>query len=297
MLPDMHAVTIVLETQRAVQTVMSSFYETYDRVFGLETMYHSKIRKQEQLSELRVETIVAEYPPANLRGLRKHLPDLVAKYGPYCQGCSVDFVQNPALLEIDHIRPEADGGSSELNNLVLLCSSCNKKKGWHFTLSGLQSRLRTNTKIRGYLIREGRLGRGNRPAKWEVPRFPGLVVYLRPLERSVATLAALMVKRRVEIMISSCRELYEIMPRRIDHSLYLKYERFDPAITLSYSCVRVEDTIHGEIKDGLFPEEVMDSSALFVELVHREIVDRYERQQTEGLRTGARSLEGHQLAS
>ena len=32
-------------------------------------------------------------------------------------------------LEIDHVVPESAGGSSEAENLVLACRSCNRKKG------------------------------------------------------------------------------------------------------------------------------------------------------------------------
>ena len=269
----------MMRIQSEASALARTLQQSYEQVYGPEIMYRNMIRKQEALSPLKLESILAEFPPKNLQGLRRHLPDLVAKYGPYCQGCSIDLVQNPGLLEIDHIRPKADGGSSDLINLVLLCSSCNKRKGWRFTLSGLQSRLRDDTKIKKHVIREGRLGRENRLAKWAVPRFPGLVVHLRPLEPSVAYLAAYVVKRKVEKQILKYKELYEIMPRRIDYRIHLKYERLDPAITLSYSCVRVEDSIDGEIKDGLFPDEVMDAPALFVELVHRQIVDRYEEQQ------------------
>lgn len=44
-----------------------------------------------------------------------------------CIGCHRTLPKD--LFEIDHIIPIARGGGSELSNLQLLCSSCNRRKG------------------------------------------------------------------------------------------------------------------------------------------------------------------------
>jgi len=36
---------------------------------------------------------------------------------------------NPISFEIDHIRPECKGGETSIENLQLLCRSCNRSKG------------------------------------------------------------------------------------------------------------------------------------------------------------------------
>lgn len=44
--------------------------------------------------------------------------------GMQCHYCSV-----PTAAEIEHLRPRSEGGSSWMDNLVLSCPYCNKKKG------------------------------------------------------------------------------------------------------------------------------------------------------------------------
>ena len=44
-----------------------------------------------------------------------------------CNGCQTDFPFK--LFEVDHIVPRSKGGADHLNNLQLLCSSCNRIKG------------------------------------------------------------------------------------------------------------------------------------------------------------------------
>lgn len=65
------------------------------------------------------------------RRLRRKMPDrrkvvrkLAVRDGAYCRWCFA--VTN---LTIDHVRPLSRGGTNDLNNLQLLCDSCNNRKG------------------------------------------------------------------------------------------------------------------------------------------------------------------------
>lgn len=42
-----------------------------------------------------------------------------------CYYCGNDVIS----FEIDHIKPHIKGGSNRINNLILSCRSCNRKKG------------------------------------------------------------------------------------------------------------------------------------------------------------------------
>ena len=63
---------------------------------------------------------------------------LVTDIGAYCQGCGRDYGFDPRVLEVDHVRPKADGGSNAYDNLTLLCPPCNREKRDRYTLSYLQ---------------------------------------------------------------------------------------------------------------------------------------------------------------
>lgn len=61
-----------------------------------------------------------------------------------CQACGV--AAKEARLEIDHKIPVAQGGSNDLNNLEVLCRSCNRGKGARFIKTGGQVNKITKTK-------------------------------------------------------------------------------------------------------------------------------------------------------
>ena len=66
---------------------------------------------------------------------KKHL---YGDQGGYCAGCSEHFQQQH--LEVDHIISKKKGGTDHLDNLQLLCTSCNRRKGDR-GMAYLQSRL------------------------------------------------------------------------------------------------------------------------------------------------------------
>ena len=49
---------------------------------------------------------------------------LIERDGEFCKQCRVVFP-----LTVDHIIPSSKGGSSDLDNLQLLCKTCNYRKG------------------------------------------------------------------------------------------------------------------------------------------------------------------------
>lgn len=54
--------------------------------------------------------------------------DVFKRDGFACQYCGAKPSET-VLLEIDHIRPIADGGTNEIDNLVIACYDCNRGKG------------------------------------------------------------------------------------------------------------------------------------------------------------------------
>ena len=57
----------------------------------------------------------------------KNKAKLYGDQGGYCNGCSTHFeLRN---LEVDHIISRKKGGTDHINNLQLLCGSCNRIKG------------------------------------------------------------------------------------------------------------------------------------------------------------------------
>ena len=101
---------------------------------------------------------------------------LVEEHGLVCQGCG--FVPEFAdYLELDHDMPRVSGGANNLENRILLCGPCNRKKGADLTLHGLRKRVKKEArahkgfthlpripalkeKMRAYLAQRRAQGRG-----------------------------------------------------------------------------------------------------------------------------------------
>lgn len=58
---------------------------------------------------------------------------LRARDGNNCFYCKVEFgtatVQSPLRATIEHLEPRTNGGSNQLDNLVLACDVCNNRRG------------------------------------------------------------------------------------------------------------------------------------------------------------------------
>lgn len=61
----------------------------------------------------------------NSRRYRKHKDRVFARDGRVCQVCGTDEGE----MHIDHIIPRKAGGDHSLDNLRVLCKSCNLRKG------------------------------------------------------------------------------------------------------------------------------------------------------------------------
>ena len=64
-----------------------------------------------------------QYEPITISGKHK----LYGQQEGFCKGCNIHF--NFQNLTIDHIVPQSQGGGDSLENLQLLCNSCNSIKG------------------------------------------------------------------------------------------------------------------------------------------------------------------------
>ena len=67
-------------------------------------------------------TDIGDLPP-----YRSHKTALYGEQGGYCAGCNTHF--EPRNLEVDHIIARQKGGTDHIDNLQLLCGSCNRIKG------------------------------------------------------------------------------------------------------------------------------------------------------------------------
>ena len=89
------------------------------------------------LASVELSEAVAKAPaPAEPHGVRAQV---LRRDGWQCRGCGWspgDYIPSAPTgrplyrgLEIDHIYPRSRGGSDDINNLQVLCTSCNTKKG------------------------------------------------------------------------------------------------------------------------------------------------------------------------
>lgn len=74
--------------------------------------------------------------PATMRR-SEMLGILTAQWGLRCWGCGFE-PPTVEYLDLDHIFPDAEGGSNELDNRSPLCAPCNRRKSNTMTLTALR---------------------------------------------------------------------------------------------------------------------------------------------------------------
>ena len=75
-------------------------------------------------TDIPLRTDLGKIIPYNDIRNRKYL---YGEQGGYCNGCENHFESRN--LTVDHIVPQADGGTDHISNLQLLCGACNSQKG------------------------------------------------------------------------------------------------------------------------------------------------------------------------
>ena len=75
-------------------------------------------------SDIPRRTDLGKLPPYNSSANRRHL---YGEQGGHCAGCDTHF--QARNLEVDHIIAKGKGGTDHMENLQLLCASCNRIKG------------------------------------------------------------------------------------------------------------------------------------------------------------------------
>lgn len=100
---------------------------------------HALLVTRDQRKQRAVDRAVATVQQGVMPAPRQrgHIPDEVKQYvwtrdGGRCRNCG-----STTELQFDHIIPVAMGGSSEHENLQLLCGPCNRMKGAGLTTRGL----------------------------------------------------------------------------------------------------------------------------------------------------------------
>lgn len=95
---------------------------------------------------------------------RQQIKDkLLQDFGPGCQGCGRVF-GDPDYLEIDHNQPKSAGGPDAIENRLLLCSPCNRRKSDILTVPGLRKDLRAAGKR--FIKERGLIDFRNNEADW-----------------------------------------------------------------------------------------------------------------------------------
>ena len=82
--------------------------------------------------------LVSPRPTGRRIPIREVRERLIVRDGQRCQGCGWE-PQWPDYLQVDHRRPKTLQGKDEMDNYVLLCDPCNRKKSNKLTLGELRS--------------------------------------------------------------------------------------------------------------------------------------------------------------
>ena len=81
--------------------------------------------------------LVSPKPNARRISVREAREQLIVRDGQRCQGCGWE-PQWADYLQVDHKRPKTLKGKDEMDNYVLLCDPCNRKKSNKLTLAELR---------------------------------------------------------------------------------------------------------------------------------------------------------------
>ncbi len=82
-----------------------------------------------KLEDLKLEEIIRRYPNIGIPLKMKVFDKARNSDGNYvCAGCKKEF-DNRQFLQVDHIKPMANGGKTVEENLQILCRTCNQRKG------------------------------------------------------------------------------------------------------------------------------------------------------------------------
>ena len=75
---------------------------------------------------------------------KKHFDKLYTEQAGICAGCDKHY--DPNVMHVDHDFPWAKGGQDNIENLQVLCSGCNSRKG-----TGTTAQLREKNRWLGLL--------------------------------------------------------------------------------------------------------------------------------------------------
>ena len=81
--------------------------------------------------------LVSPKPNARRISVREAREHLIVRDGQRCQGCGWE-PQWADYLQVDHKRPKTLKGKDEMDNYVLLCDPCNRKKSNKLTIAELR---------------------------------------------------------------------------------------------------------------------------------------------------------------
>ena len=108
--------------QSRVDNILS-WLRRYARICPIASISTERVRFDMQQME-NSEVAGLQYQQGTLQGyeIREYL---LGKWGRKCAYCGAENVP----LEVEHVRPKANGGSDRVSNLTLACRRCNQRKG------------------------------------------------------------------------------------------------------------------------------------------------------------------------